>query len=172
MLPSTLADARLDALSETDFETVARLGNDIWRSHYAKMISMAQIDFMLAGRYAANKLRSYLDSDSRWMMLLRLADEPVGYCSYAHTEIPGELKLEQLYLLQEHKGKGLGGLMLRHVETQARKLGMRVLLLQVNKQNADAIAVYRKAGFTVREEAVFDIGGGYVMDDYVMEKVL
>ena len=28
----------------------------------------------------------------------------------------------------------------------------------------------KQAGFTVREEAVFDIGNGYVMDDYVMQK--
>jgi ribosomal protein S18 acetylase RimI-like enzyme len=45
-------------------------------------------------------------------------------------------------------------------------------MLQVNKRNVDAIAFYRKAGFTVREESIFDIGNGFVMDDYVMEKVL
>lgn len=35
-----------------------------------------------------------------------------------------------------------------------------------------AIAAYRKYGFTVREEVVQDIGGGFVMDDYIMEKPL
>jgi ribosomal protein S18 acetylase RimI-like enzyme len=61
---------------------------------------------------------------------------------------------------------------LRHVEDRARALGCRTLMLTVNKLNTDSVAVYRKAGFTVREEAVFDIGNGYVMDDYVMEKRL
>jgi len=62
--------------------------------------------------------------------------------------------------------------MLLHVEAQARRHGLSVLVLQVNKQNLDSIAIYLKAGFTVREETVFDIGNGFVMDDYVMVKML
>lgn len=174
--------ARLEALTAADFETLARLAEMIWRAHYTKIISNAQIDYMLAGRYTPEKLRLYLNADDRWLMLLRIDNRAVGYCSYALTENPGgmkpgemkpgEMKLEQLYLLPELRGQGLGKLMLRHVEEQARVRGRGTLMLQTNKCNAVAIAFYRKAGFTVREEAVFDIGNGFVMDDYVMEKVL
>jgi hypothetical protein len=45
-------------------------------------------------------------------------------------------------------------------------------MLQVYKRNLSAIAVYRACGFTIREAIVLDIGQGYVMDDYVMEKAL
>ena len=165
-------DARLDSITEDDIEIVARLGETIWRSHYAKMISMAQIDYMLKGRYSPDKLSRYFNANDRWLKLLKLAGEPVGYCSYARTSAPNEMKLEQLYLLQEHRGKGLGGFMLCHVEVQARRHGLSVLMLQVNKLNVDSIAFYRKAGFTVREEAAFDIGNGFVMDDYLMVKIL
>ena len=174
--------ARLDALTAADFETLARLAEAIWREHYTRIIGSAQIDYMLAGRYTPEKLRLYLNADDRWLMLLRIDDRAVGYCSYALADDPGamqppeikprEMKLEQLYLLPELHGQGLGKLMLRHVEQQARVRGHRTLVLQTNKRNDIAIAFYRKAGFTVREEAVFDIGGGFVMDDYVMEKVL
>jgi ribosomal protein S18 acetylase RimI-like enzyme len=51
-----------------------------------------------------------------------------------------------------------------------RELRRRVLWLQVNKKNAAAMAFYRSAGFEVIREAVFEIGGGFVMDDYVMAK--
>ncbi len=165
-------NARLAPITEADFETLARLGEAIWRLHYSKIISMEQIDYMLSGRYTAEKLRAYLNADDRWLELLWLDRRAVGYCSHAISSAPGEMKLEQLYLLEECRGKGLGGLMLRHVETRARARACRVLMLTVNKHNADSIAVYRKSGFAVREEAVFDIGNGYVMDDYVMEKVL
>jgi diamine N-acetyltransferase len=179
-------NARLDAMTAADFEALARLAELIWRSHYSKIITSAQIDYMLAERYTPEKLRLYLDADDRWLMLLR-TDSPtgsraVGYCSYALTDDPpvmkpsamkpSEMKLEQLYLLPELHGQGLGKSMLRHVEEQARARGRLTLVLQTNKRNDIAIAFYRKAGFTVREEAVFDIGGGFVMDDYVMEKVL
>lgn len=171
----------LDAMTAGDFVTLARLAETIWRAHYTKIIGSAQIDYMLAGRYTPEKLRVYLNADDRWLMLLRIdsstGSRAVGYCSYALTDDSGEtkpeeMKLEQLYLLPELHGQGLGSLMLRHVEEQARARGRRTLVLQTNKRNDIAIAFYRKAGFTVREEAVFDIGNGFVMDDYVMEKAL
>ena len=45
-----------------------------------------------------------------------------------------------------------------------------MLWLQVNKQNTGAVGFYTAAGFEVIREAVFEIGGGFVMDDYVMRK--
>ena len=166
-------DIRIEAMTEADFPTVARLGETIWRGHYSTIISMAQIDYMLAGRHVPEKLRAYLGAGDRWLELLKLNREPIGYCSYSlSATAPGEMKLEQLYLLADHKGKGLGGRLLRHVENQSRQHGCRNLMLTVNKYNTDSIAIYRKSGFVVREEAVFDIGNGYVMDDYVMVKAL
>jgi diamine N-acetyltransferase len=171
------ANACLVALTAADFETLAQLAETIWRAHYSRIISNAQIDYMLVERYTPQKLCLYLDADDRWLMLLRIDNRAVGYCSYALTDDlgemkPGEMKLEQLYLLPELHCKWLGRLMLRHVEEQARVGGRNTLVLQVNKRNDIAIAFDRKAGFTVREEAVFDTGNGFMMDDYVMEKVL
>ena len=165
-------DVRLEPLTEADFGTLSDLANTIWRSHYISIISAEQIEYMLAGRYVPEKLCAYIGSDVRWLDLLWQGDLAIGYCSYALTEKPDEMKLEQLYLLPALHGKGLGGAMLRHVESRARDKGMASLMLTVNKHNAGSIAVYRKAGFTVREEARFDIGNGFVMDDYVMEKRL
>jgi ribosomal protein S18 acetylase RimI-like enzyme len=176
--PQTVSTrAHLDALTAADFEELAQLAETIWRAHYKKIISSAQIAYMLAGRYTPERLRLYLNADDRWLTLLRVGNETIGYCSNALTDDPGgmkpvEMKLEQLYLLPELHGKGFGKLMLRHVEEQAKARGCRTLLLQVNKHNDIAVDFYRKAGFIVREEAVFDIGNGFVMDDYVMEKAL
>jgi hypothetical protein len=41
-------------------------------------------------------------------------------------------------------------------------------MLAVNKRNENAIAAYAKHGFAIVESVVKDIGGGFVMDDYVM----
>lgn len=164
--------SELVPLQPAGFAALERVARQIWNEHYSKIISQAQIDYMLAGRYTAENLSRYVDSTERWSHLLQLEGETVGYCSYSFTDTPGELKLEQLYVLPAHHGKGLGGFMLRFVEARARDLGRPLIMLTVNKQNTGSIAVYRHSGFTVREEAVFDIGNGYVMDDYVMEKRL
>ncbi len=164
--------AELVPVTEADFETVASLAATIWHSHYTKIIGMAQVNYMLARRYTPENLRNYVNSTKQWFELLRVDSKPVGYCSYSLTKNPGEMKLEQLYLLEAFRKKGLGGIMLRHIEAEARKRNIRILVLQVNKRNEDSIAIYRRAGFRVRMEAVFDIGNGYIMDDYVMEKMV
>jgi ribosomal protein S18 acetylase RimI-like enzyme len=69
-------------------------------------------------------------------------------------------------------GRGFGSLLLRHCEREARKRGMRRLVLTVNKQNSKAIKAYQRNGMRIADSVVTDIGGGYVMDDFVMEKEL
>ena len=167
-----IQDFRLDEMTADDFKTVAMLGETIWRQHYAQIISNEQIDYMLSGRYTPDSLRLYLNANDRWLMILRISGKPVGYCSYALTKEPGEMKIEQLYLLPNLHGMGWGKLMLDHIEEQARLANLGTLKLQVNKQNTVALNFYRKNGFNLCEEAVFDIGNGFVMDDYVMNKFL
>ena len=42
------------------------------------------------------------------------------------------------------------------------------MIRSVNKRNQQALGAYRRYGFVIREEVVVDIGGGFVMDDYIM----
>ena len=71
---------------------------------------------------------------------------------------------------QQHRG--LGAALLREIEAWARAQQARRLWLQVNRGNARAIRAYEKYGFRIVESRVFDIGGGFVMDDHVMERLL
>ena len=173
MLP---ADVSLTPVAEPDFAVVRELAGTIWRQHYSGIITAAQIDYMLAGRFSDEALREHVQAADRWLELLRVSGEPVGYCGYELAGMdedwvaPAAMKLGQLYVLESHRGRGLGLHMLRHVEDWTLEMGSRGLWLQVNKRNAAAIGFYRSAGFEVIREAVFEIGGGFVMDDYVMAK--
>ena len=173
MLP---ADRTLAPVTEPEFPVLRELSDTIWRQHYAGIISAAQIDYMLAGRFSAEALREHVQAADRWLELLRVSGTPVGYCGYELASVdsvgsetsPAAMKLGQLYVLKSHRGVGLGRFMLGHVEARARELKRRLLWLQVNKRNTGAVAFYTAAGFEVVREAVFEIGGGFVMDDYVM----
>ncbi len=168
MLP---ADVALAPVTESDFQELRQLADTIWRQHYAGMIATAQIDHMLGSRFSDDALRKYLQTATSWLELLRAAGSAVGYCGYAvAAEEPQSLKLGQLYLLDSHRGTGLGRFMLSHIERRAENLGLDTIVLQVNKCNEVALAFYKAAGFTIRHAAVFEIGGGFVMDDYVMER--
>jgi ribosomal protein S18 acetylase RimI-like enzyme len=162
----------LRPLEERDFDTVTALARTIWLAHYSTIVTTEQIEYMLGGRFAPENLRRYVRADERWMDVLLVQGEIVGYCSHALTDEPNEMKLEQIYLLPRLHGRGLGRKMLEHVERHSLEKRRTLLMLQVNKRNHKAIRMYRRAGFTVREEIVLDIGNGFVMDDYVMEKRL
>ena len=173
MLPT---DVTLTPVVEPEFVVLRELAGTIWRQHYTGIVSHAQIDYMLAGRFSDEALREYIQAADRWLELLRVSGTPVGYCGYELTAmgsdegVSADMKLGQLYVLESHRGMGLGRFMLGHIEERARDLSRHSLWLQVNKKNAGAIAFYRSAGFEVVREAVFDIGGGFVMDDYLMVK--
>ena len=66
----------------------------------------------------------------------------------------------------------MGRQALEFVEHIAKQNKLPKLTLTVNKGNAGSINVYLKAGFVKKEEVVTDIGGGFFMDDYVMEKAV
>lgn len=163
-------------VTEADFPALRELAGTIWRQHYTEIISTAQIDYMLTGRFNDEGLREYLAAEHKWLDLLRVSEHPVGYCSYEVANIPGDdvspaaMKLGQLYVLESHRGTGLGKHMLSHVEVVSRDLKKSLLWLQVNKKNTLAIGFYRAMGFEVAREAVFDIGDGFMMDDYLMVK--
>lgn len=168
-MPST---PLLAPLQRADFDAIAALARRIWLAHYVAIISKEQIEYMLTGRFTHENLARYVDARDRWFDVLRQDGAIVGYCSHALLPDPREVKLEQLYLLPDLHGLGMGKRMMVHIEAHARELGRDTLVLQVNKRNTKAASVYLRAGFEVREEVVIDIGAGYVMDDFIMTKRL
>ncbi len=179
-MPQPTQTAELRPVAAADLPALITIGRRIWQEHYVPIIGQAQVDYMTSQRFTPEYLSRYLPSagvnsdqtPERWLDVLEVDGAMVGYCSYSLGPAADELKLEQLYLLPELHGRGLGGRMMRHIEQQARALNRPVIWLTVNKYNDGSIAVYKKGGFTVREEAIFDIGNGFFMDDYVMEKRL
>lgn len=57
-------------------------------------------------------------------------------------------ELRKMYLLARHRGKGLGRQLLDHALHQARTRGFRRVTLETAPRLKDAIALYRKYGFT------------------------
>ena len=58
------------------------------------------------------------------------------------------------------------------VESGARRQGRTTLTLRTNQHNHTALAAYQKYGFSVTAQVITEIGAGFVMDDYMLEKVL
>ena len=163
----------IESVSErSQLSEIAALADVIWREHYVSIISQGQIEYMLRKMYGLEVLEHQLRHEQVSFDCLRLADRLIGFASYGPTGTPREIKLHKLYLLPSEHRKGYGSLLLKHIEGVAVKRGFECLILAVNKRNHSAIRFYERTGFCVREKIVLDIGGGFVMDDYVMEKKL
>jgi GNAT superfamily N-acetyltransferase len=156
--------------TEADLPTISELAGIIWRACYPGIITHEQIDYMLARMYSLDVLRDEIRSQGIRYDLLLVDGKPAGFASYGPTSESGVIKLHKLYLLAEMHGRGLGSRLLQHVEQEVRAGAGRRLILSVNKRNARAIAAYKRNGFVVVESVVTDIGGGFVMDDYIMAK--
>jgi GNAT superfamily N-acetyltransferase len=82
-----------------------------------------------------------------------LHGEPVGCGALKfHPGAPAEVK--RMWVSPAVRGLGLGRRLLAELETQAARHGVRVLRLETNRALAEAIALYRAAGY--REVAAFN----------------
>jgi diamine N-acetyltransferase len=165
-------EIRIAPLASADVEPVAALAREIWHDHYPAIISTAQIDYMLRERYDPAVVRAELQRSDIWWDKLTVAGELCGFSSFLLAGEPGTMKLDKLYIRSARQRRGYGGLLIGRALDEARRQDCRRLVLAVNKNNATAIAAYLKHGFRIAEAVVKEIGSGFVMDDYIMERVV
>ena len=160
----------MQRLTENDVGAVSALARTVWQATYPALISQAQIDAMLADRYAPPRIREQMDNPRHAWRVARQDDALTGF-AHAMLDENG-CKLDKLYVHPAQQRRGIGAALLREIEAWARAQQARRLWLQVNRGNAQAIRAYAKYGFRIVESRVFDIGNGFVMDDHVMERLL
>jgi diamine N-acetyltransferase len=157
-----------------DIETIRSLADRIWRACYPGIISEAQIDFMLGWMYSAGKIREEMEGSSiRYLIASEPdSDKAQGFAAFGPGEESHEVFLHKLYVLPECQRRGIGSALMADVERRSRSSSARTISLRVNRENGNAICAYEKAGFRKTQELCSDIGGGFVMDDFLMTKRL
>lgn len=152
-------------------EELAEMASVIWPVAYGSILQPGQIDYMLNRMYAGEQLRSDLAEGVR-MWWIRLDGERVGFLAAGPTDERGECPLHKCYLLPAVQGQGCGSRALDQLAEILGQEGARSIGLRVNRHNTSAIGFYRKNGFVIHAEDCRDIGGGFVMDDFLMRKDL
>jgi ribosomal protein S18 acetylase RimI-like enzyme len=165
---------RIDIIdaADGDLDAVAALARAIWRKHYPGIITPEQIEYMLDRGYSRAALRRFITEKGAGLDLAHVDGRLAGFSAYHRGDDRGELKLDKLYVHQDFHRRGVGRRLIEAAATAARAQHRATVILSVNKNNAQAINAYLRNGFVVREAVVVDIGGGFVMDDYIMAKRL
>ena len=154
---------------EHDIPLIRDLAFKIWPSTYSNIISKEQIDYMLDLMYSEQSLAEQMQKGIEFVIAYD-GVAPVGFASVGLVEA-GVYKLHKLYVLPSQHGRGTGRFLTNAVIKAARAKGATTLRLNVNRQNP-AVEFYKKMGFLIAAEQDLDIGNGYLMVDYVMEKDL
>lgn len=75
----------------------------------------------------------------------RLHGRVIGFCNY--WLVPPELHLHVIATRPDHRGRGVGSALIRHVLDTAAREGCGLAMLDVRASNAAAIRLYQRAGF-------------------------
>jgi ribosomal protein S18 acetylase RimI-like enzyme len=118
--------------------------------------------------YSAQSLAEQMINGHQFI-ILEINKKPVGFVSVS-KKTEHHYFINKLYVDTTQHRKGLGKLLLDKIE--ADNLDAQSFTLTVNRQNFKAINFYFKNGFVINEVADFEIGNGFIMNDFVMKKEL
>lgn len=157
----------ISVATQEQLPIVNDLAHKIWPTTYGHILSKDQFDYMMEMMYSIDSLEKQLITKP--FLLVEDEGQYIGFASYEiNWENTNKTKIHKLYVLPQIQGKGIGKLLINHINEIAKNAHNSTLILTVNRFNK-AKDFYTKLGFQTIEEKQFQIGRGYIMDDYVME---
>lgn len=163
---------RIEKATVAQLSIVNELAHIIWPPTFGEILSEVQLAYMLNMMYSLEALYEQICEKKHVFLLAYWNNKPVGFASYElNYEGKSKTKLHKIYVLPTLQGKGVGKSLLLEIYRISKKHNATCVRLNVNKYNI-SVKKYETLGFSVVEKEVIDIGNGYVMDDYVMEKKL
>ncbi len=158
---------KLIACDASHLSIIIDLTKKIWPKAYGTILSLDQLEYMIAKFYNEVALLELLDK-GHFFYLAHDGNKHVGFVSYELNSEPHKTKIHKIYVLPETQGTGLGRQFFELVKEMALENHQKAIFLNVNKYNK-ARYFYEKLGFSIVNDEVIAIGNGYVMDDFVME---
>lgn len=154
----------------TDIKTFAKFASEIWYEYWPDKISTEQTSYMVRKFQSENAVRRQIKTENYVYFYIIFKGEKAGYTGLSRKE--DYLFLSKLYIKKEYRNKGIGSRAFDFIKQYAKKNGYSSIKLTVNKYNTNTIEAYKKWKFEIIESVITDIGGGFVMDDYIMEYIL
>jgi ribosomal protein S18 acetylase RimI-like enzyme len=156
---------------ESDLSIIQGIAKITWGPTYVPIIGQEQVDYMLDKMYSTAVLENQLLNGHQFL-IAEQGSKDVGFVSYSLEDSASMVyHLHKLYVLPETHGQGIGKFLINEVVNNVREAGGQYLRLNVNRNNK-ARNFYEKAGFIIKETVDIEIGNGFFMNDYIMEKAI
>lgn len=152
-----------------DIPTIAEIASITWAVAYKDILSDKQREYMLEMMYSFDSLHQQMKNEQTFLIAI-LSQKVVGFLSYelAYNKSNG-MKIHKYYVLPEVQGQGVGSALLQKAEVITISNSIEFISLNVNRFNK-AVQHYLSKGFEITKSEDIDIGNGYLMEDFVMEK--
>ena len=154
-----------------EYNIIQEIAYKTWPDCYGNILSKIQLDYMLGKFYSLEALHNNT-LNGQHFLLIKETGIPLGFAAYEHNYTGRNVtRIHKIYVLPTTQGKGLGKLLIQKMQSFAEENHSEVLSLNVNRFNP-ARSFYEKIGFHIVGEEDIEIGNGYLMEDYIMEKQL
>ncbi|NBU81500.1 MAG: GNAT family N-acetyltransferase [Flavobacteriaceae bacterium] len=158
--------------TDENFTSIRTIAAAVWPIAYGAILSQEQLDYMMEMMYSVSSLKLQSSAKKHRFILAKDEEMVLGFASYEFNfSKKPKTKIHKIYILTNHQGKGIGKSLIDFIVNEAKERHQKGLILNVNKKNT-AIRFYESIGFSISNEEVIDIGNGFVMDDFVMEKTI
>jgi len=154
--------------NHSDIKRIADLAKLIWNQHYLSIIGQNQVDYMLEKIYNDESLLKQLKELNHLFFLIIQSGKEIGFVSIS-SKNEEDYFIHKFYVDQNCANTGIGSQILSQLEST---FSPKTLSLTVNRQNFKSINFYFKNNFKIKSVEDFDIGNGFVMNDFVMYKTL
>lgn len=159
--------------TDQELQSMCQVAEQVWHLTYDQLLPEGQTEYMIEKFQSPQAVREQQAREGYEYYMVYGDGVPGGFIGFSpQYEGRDEMFLSKLYLLPALRSQGAAKRAFQLVEAEARWHGLPAIRLTVNKGNTYAVEVYRHYGFTIVDSVVTDIGGGYVMDDYIMVKRL
>ena len=174
-------------VTDEEKKALAQMAGEIWREYWPALIGEAQTEYMVANFQSLEALERDMAEHGYEYWFVRAADEltaaelaegrepafrTVGYTGGHVEPETNRFFISKIYLLAAERGKHFASRVIEFYDRLCADRGLTAMYLTVNKHNDLGIRAYQGKGFVTIDAVETDIGEGYVMDDYIMERAV
>ena len=162
---------------ETDEQTreLASMANAIWNEYWPAIIGQDQTSYMIE-RFLSHDAIAHdmTENDYEYWFVVADKDEPteriVGFTGGHNEPETNRFFISKIYLFAQERGKHFASDVIAFYNDLCLQRGLSAMSLTVNKDTELGVRAYQGKGFETIDAVETDIGHGFIMDDFIMER--
>lgn len=161
----------IEKINITQIPIIREIAKITWPVAFGEILSEQQLAYMMEMMYSLDVLEKQFQGGHEFYLYFD-TKRAVGFMGIEKNyKNENQLKIHKLYILPTEQGKGIGEKFIQYAENKCLEEQIPKLTLNVNRYNK-AVRFYEKLGFKNVKTEDIEIGNGYLMEDFVMEKLI